>query len=448
VSLEEKFIKLSEEFVELQKAYAELRKENAFLKQRIVELEDKLGLNSSNSGLPTSKEIYKIERKQRLSSGKNPGGQPGHKFNGYKMKEASVKIELLPAEESCVCGGELNLSAKYNIHQKIEILPITPVVTEYYLREKICNRCSKNYKAELEDKKLLGKNVETIIASLGGFFNNSKREIQEILSKIFNLDISLGLVSNSEGRVSSKIETKYEELKEEAIESSHLHMDETGANNKGKRHWCWIAGNKEVTVFKLANSRGKKALISFLPEYEGKVISDRYGVYNTYEKENRQICLAHLRRDFKRFAHSKDKNLAIIGGELVKEIDEVFTIYREYKTGIIKKHEYRKRARELKQEMLDTLNKTYSVECAKQAQRVAGNIIKSFEMMWRFIDDDEISPTNNFAERQIKHYVKYRKNSYFTWSDRGDRFLERIKSIYATAKLRNLNPFLQILQLS
>ena len=85
MSLEEKFIKLSEEFVELQKAYAELRKENAFLKQRIVELEDKLGLNSSNSGLPTSKEIYKIERKQRLSSGKNPGGQPGHKFNGYKI---------------------------------------------------------------------------------------------------------------------------------------------------------------------------------------------------------------------------------------------------------------------------------------------------------------------------------------------------------------------------
>jgi transposase len=268
-----------------------LRKENEFLKRRIVELEDKLGLNSSNSGLPTSKEIYKIERKQEPSSGKNPGGQPGHKFNGYKMKEADAKIEILPEEENYVCGGELNLSKRHNIHQKIEILPITPVVTEYDLREKICNKCSKKYKAELEDKKLLGKNAETIIASLGGFFNNSKREIQEILSKIFNLDISLGLVSNSEGRVSSRIETKYEELKETALESSYLHMDETGANNKGKRHWCWMVGNKEVTVFKLANSRGKKALTSFLPTFEGKVISDGYGVYNAYEKENWQVSL-------------------------------------------------------------------------------------------------------------------------------------------------------------
>jgi hypothetical protein len=171
MSLEEKFRKLSEEFTKLQKANDDLRKENAFLKRRIVELEDRLGLNSSNSGLPTSKEIYKIERKQKPSGGKNPGGQPGHKFNGYKMKEADEKIELLPVGENCVCGGELNLSEKHNIHQKIEILPITPVVTEYYLREKTCNKCSKKHKAELEDKKLLGKNAETIIASLGGFFN-------------------------------------------------------------------------------------------------------------------------------------------------------------------------------------------------------------------------------------------------------------------------------------
>ena len=31
--------------------------------------------------------------------------------------------------------------------------------------------------------------------------------------------------------------------------------------------------------------------------------------------------------------------------------------------------------------------------------------------------------------------------SIHTWSDRGDRFIERIKSIYATAKLQQDNPF-------
>jgi transposase len=447
VSLKEKFLKLSKEYSNLQLQHNEVCNELTALKQKITALEDKLGLNSSNSGLPTSKEIYKIERRQRPTSDKNPGGQPGHKYNGYKMKKADIKIELIPEQGVCKCGGELILSESYKLHQKVEILPIIPIVTEYKLRQKICGKCSRKSKARPENYKILGRNAESIIASLGGFFNNSKREIQEILSKIFNLDISLGLISSSEGRVSAKMESKYENLKEMALDSGYLHIDETSSNNKGKRHWCWMAGNKEVTVFKLANSRSKKALSSFLPEYEGMVISDRYGVYNTYERENRQICLAHLRRDFKRFAHSGDKNLAIIGAELVKEIDEVFVNHKEYKAGRIKNHQYRMRANELKQQMLATLNKTYSVNNAKQAQRVASNIIKSFDMMWRFVDDDEIEPTNNFAERQIKHYVKYRKNSFFTWSDRGDRFLERAKSIYATAKLQNLNPFQEILQL-
>jgi transposase len=64
---------------------------------------------------------------------------------------------------------------------------------------------------------------------------------------------------------------------------------------------------------------------------------------------------------------------------------------------------------------------------AIHAVRVANNILKSFDMMWLYTKEHEIEPTNNHAERQIKHHVKYRKNSYFTWSKRDDRFLERIK---------------------
>ena len=93
--------------------------------------------------------------------------------------------------------------------------------------------------------------------------------------------------------------------------------------------------------------------------------------------------------------------------------------------------------------MLYYLQKVVSTEYL-QAQRVANNILKSFDMIWLFLHDPQIEPTNNLAERQIKHFVKYRKNSYFTWSQRGDRFLERIKSLYATARLQNVNPFDQL----
>jgi transposase len=202
-----------------------------------------------------------------------------------------------------------------------------------------------------------------------------------------------------------------------------------------------VAANKAVTVFKLLNSRSRKALEKFLPEYEGKVVTDRYAVYNVYDDKRRQICLAHLRRDFKRFAHSKNLSLSKVGKSLIEIMDLVFAAHNGMRSGKIGRLYYLRRMRKIQKKMLYYLKEVSSLEQCNQARRVAGNILKSFDMMWMFVKDMEIEPTNNFAERQIKHHVKYRKNSLFTWPDRGDRFIERTKSIFATAKLRNLNPF-------
>jgi transposase len=414
--------------------------ENEYLKQRIIKLEDRLNINSTNSGLPTSKEIYRIEKHTRAKSERKVGGQEGHKHNGYEMRIPDVVVEVLPKENICKCGGSLVIEEAYTTHQKIEIPPIKPVVTEYRLQQKICVSCSRKYKGKLDNYQLLERNAQSIVTSLTGFFNNSKRDVQMILSQIFNLDLSLGLISNTEGRVSVLLESKYNKLVDQIEESSYLHLDETSHNNKGKRSWAWVAACKVATVFKLANSRGKKALMSLLPEYGGLVISDRYAVYNVFDNENRQICLAHLARDFKRFAHSKDTALALIGNDLHSMTQMVFKFYKLYKAGGIERVRYLYIMQKIKDRMLYYLKTVSEMNGCEQAQRVANNILKSFEMMWLFTRNDEIEPTNNFAERQIKHHVKYRKNSFFTWSDRGDRFLERIKSLYATAKLQKLNP--------
>ncbi|WP_341763609.1 DUF6444 domain-containing protein [Candidatus Tisiphia endosymbiont of Beris chalybata] len=200
-NLETKEVDLEQVIQLLQKQNEELLKENEVLRCKIIALEDKLNINSGNSGLPTSREIFQIEKKTRVKSDRKAGGQPNHKYNSYQMKKADVIVDVMPCEESCKCGGILTLAEAYKLHQKVEIPVIQPVVTEYHLRQKICASCNKRYKGKLNNYKLLGKNAEGIIGSLGGFFNNSKRDIQQILSQIFNLDLSLGLISTSEGRI-------------------------------------------------------------------------------------------------------------------------------------------------------------------------------------------------------------------------------------------------------
>jgi 5-bromo-4-chloroindolyl phosphate hydrolysis protein len=88
-------LSLTEALIELKIHCKKIEAENKFLHKQIAELseqnknlikqlndsinelnnlKDKLNINSSNSGLPTSKEIYQTERKTRPRSGRKVGG--------------------------------------------------------------------------------------------------------------------------------------------------------------------------------------------------------------------------------------------------------------------------------------------------------------------------------------------------------------------------------------
>ena len=69
--------------------------ENQELKNKLLRLQDKLNINSSNSGLPTSKEVYRIERKSKSKSERKVGGQKGHKYSGYQFKTPDKIIDVI-----------------------------------------------------------------------------------------------------------------------------------------------------------------------------------------------------------------------------------------------------------------------------------------------------------------------------------------------------------------
>ena len=131
---------------------------------------------------------------------------------------------IVPEESHCFCGHALVLSSDLpTINQRLEIPPVKVHVTERMVHKKYCSKCGKVYKSNYS-RDLLGKNAKGIISVLGGFFNNSKREIQSILQQIFNLDISLGLISKTEGRVSDAIEGEYDAIRDELLSSDTLNL--------------------------------------------------------------------------------------------------------------------------------------------------------------------------------------------------------------------------------
>jgi transposase len=221
-----------------------------------------------------------------------------------------------------------------------------------------------------------------------------------------------------------------------------LHIDETGHRNEGKRGWSWAVTNKELTVLKVSESRGKKVLKSLLPGYDGIVVSDRYAAYNYFSRENRQICWAHLARDFERFAHSKNVEVSKIGQALKLLSSMVFAVHKAKKQSLIDNLRFYRLMRKIRKRVKDFLRQMTRIANGTQASRMASKMLKSEDMMWKFLQKPEvIETTNNLAERQIRRYVIYRKNSFFTWSKRGERFIERMLSIFLTSRLNGQNPF-------
>jgi transposase len=268
--------------------------------------------------------------------------------------------------------------------------------------------------------------------------------VQQILKDVFHLPVSLGLVSNTQKRVNHKLKPAYQGLVEQMKDSPYLHIDQTGHKCQGKRGWGWIFTSRDISVLKLTLSRGKKVLQGLLPSYGGQVISDRYGAYNYFESGNRQICWSHLKRDFQRFVHSQNLALAEKGEALDQIRREIFALYEASRNQTIHSVFFDRRIRKLKKRMMYTLKGILQIPNAFQAHRVAQNLIKSFDMMWRFVGNPEIEPTNNLAERQVRKYVVYRKKSLFTWSQRGNEFIERIFSLFLTCRLQNQNAFLKL----
>jgi len=431
---------------ELERENRLLRRENQALKEENDRLKERLGLNSGNSSFPPSRDLYK--KRLIKKSGLKPGGQPGHVGKWREKLEANEEISIHP-EEYCQCGGKIVLAQKPYTHQKVELPVIKPIVTNYYLYHGRCSCCKKRYRARLPEgvsNDLLGPRAKAAVSSLTGFFKNSKREAQMIMEEILGLKISLGTLSKTEERVSLKCEKNYQQLEEKIQQSELLHIDETGHRLGKKKGWAWVFSNKSATLIKLTGSRGAKVLEKTLPLYEGKVVSDRYSSYSYFLEDKRQVCWSHLMRDFERFAQSRDADLNFIGRNMVSIAKEMFGLHRRLLEKQIEHVFFLRRCRILRRRLSYWLKRTSRLPGLDQAKRVSKNILKCESMMWKFLEDPlEIPPTNNLAERQIRKYVVYRKTSYFTWAERGERYIERMLSLFLTHQKEN--PFQKLLQL-
>jgi len=293
--------------------------ERVRLQARVEELERQLKRNSTNSSRPPSTDPAQIrsQRPAPPSSGRNPGGQPGHEGHTRELLPASQVDEQIHVFPKCCgrCGRKFKRRderrralREVRRHPVTEVPEPKPQTTEWDLHALRCpdRGCREVTWAELPpgvSQGRFGPRAQAITAMLTGRFRTSRREAQAQLEDLFGVSMALGEVSAIENRVSAALQEPVREAHEFAQAPKAAGADETSwpqGQRKGERKaWLWVMKTSVVTVFLILRQRSKEAAQTLLGEFRGILTTDRWWAYLFHGIRRRQLCWAHLILDFR-----------------------------------------------------------------------------------------------------------------------------------------------------
>lgn len=417
----------------------------ATLEARIAELEARLNQNSSNSSKPPSSDPPHAKPAPPRPTGQRPkGGQPGHPKNNRPTLPPDQVVELR-ADACARCHVALAGDDPCPlVHQVIEIPPIRPHVTEYRRHRRTCPRCRRVTCAPLPAhvRGGYGVRVQAACALLSGAYRIGKRGVARLCADLFGVPISPAAVCDLQHRTTDALEPAHAELRAQ-LPGRAANVDETGWHQHGKRHWLWAAVTGAASVFVVNPSRGRKALAELVGTTPGVLTTDRYPVYDHLGGAARQVCWAHLRRDFQGLI---DRGGAgrVIGEGLLGCADRLLSNWKRVRDGTRFRGEFNREHLWVVQRQVEQLLDRGRVCACPAARRLCRELDRVYASLWTFATTAGVEPTNNAVERALRGAVCWRKTSYGTDSDHGSRFVGHILSVVETCRQhgRNLLAFL------
>jgi transposase len=319
-----------------------------------------------------------------------------------------------------------------------ELPPIEPEVHEYRLHRLGCLHCKTVTCGALPDgvpRTSFGPRLHAALSVLTGAYRLSKRQVVQLGSDLLGLTISVGMISKLERVTAEVLGRPVAELAELAEAVKAANIDETGWREDGRKAWLWVVVTSLGIVFRVARSRAGAVAADLLGEEPKPIgISDRFPGYEWIELKSRQVCWAHHRRDFQAMI-DRDVGGAEIGRQLLWQSNKLFEAWHKFGDGTIQRSTFLQTVAWLRPTVRSSLARGSQCDCAKTAA-TCGELLRLWDCLWTFTRIAGVEPTNNAAERALRHAVIWRRISGGTDSEAGSRFVERVLSVVATCRQR------------
>jgi transposase len=417
------------------------------LEARVGELEARLGQNASNSSLPPSANpLGAAKPVVKKKSRRRPGGQPGHPPRLKRLLPAErVQATFHFVPRQCrQCQAPLPVQARPldpppTRHQVIDLPPVIATVTEHQGHARTCPCCGAVTREPIPRELLahsVGPRLTASLSYLTGCHGVSKRGVEEIAADLFDAPLALGTVANLEQEVSAALAAPHQEAQAAVQAAAVKHADETSWKQRGRLCWLWGAAAAGVAVFAIHARRSALGLAALLGgTIQGILCSDRWGVYDRVPAERRQVCWAHLKRDFQKVVDGHGPS-AWVGRRGLRLVKNVFAAWHAFQEGRITRAQLQAQLDPLESRLNRVLLEGALLGEDAKVAAFCEKVLALEPALWTFARVEGVEPTNNYMERLLRRAVLWRKRSFGCWSAAGCRFVERILTVVQTRRLQ------------
>lgn len=437
---------------QLEQQYEELKAQNQLLKEQVKQ-------NSKNSSKPPSQDVSKgFKVKEKQESGKKRGAQPGHEGHERPLYpiEQCQSIENHYPNECFHCGGRLDAedTQPYRI-QVVEIPKIVPQVSEHRFHALSCEQCggvTRAWDEAMINGSGYGERVVAHVGVLSGQYRQSHRMVQELLWELFGIEISVGSINQLRSESAQSVAAPVSEAHQYVQAQGNANLDETsfaqgnsdGKNPTRRKGWLWVMVTPLVSYFAVFLGRSGAVCQQLLGDtFNGIASSDRFSAYNWLELKGRQVCWAHLKRDFTRIAQRSGVS-GELGQALLAQQKLLFEQWHRVRDGTLSRGEFITVAAPIQHQVHTLLTEAAAHHIAAQEKtplaktvRTCQQLLKVEAALWSFVTTAGIEPTNNAAERALRPAVLWRKNSFGSQSEAGSLFVSRMLTVVTTLRSQN-----------
>jgi transposase len=406
----------------------------AQLREQVALLQERVKLDSRNSSKPPSSDGPGCgNRAQRRASERKRGAQKGHPGSFRALlpdTEVDASHDCAPAPV-CECGGAVAVNGEPLRHQVFDIPPVRARVDEYRLYSGVCQVCRRAHRAGLPagvPSGQIGPRALALIGVLGTHYHLTQFKIRDLLAQMMGLDFSVGAISQAHGKVAAALQAPVAEAVQSLAHAPVVHMDETRYPREGSAgNWVWGTIQPKLAVFSMLPSRARYVAQDLLGEQPKCVlVSDRYAVYAFVQADRRQVCWAHLLRDFRRIAERQG-----LPGRIGQRLLGLgLLMFRWRDRGMTRAEQFEPLSRRLRQ----ALQQGVAQGVCRRTANTCANLLELWPALWGFITHPGVEPTNNAAEQALRSIVLKRKISGPTRSRRGDQFVARGYTAFETCR--------------